>query len=132
MSHRLLFVCSVGQLKILLESTVNVNQHPRTQFILFLLCFMFYWAATATATPGFTNTILGLDKQCIKRRYSTSWGKHSEGQNTQTLVTTSRWTFLGVKLNLLDSWFLRLATLYWTFFALHFIALCILWHLWLH
>ena len=34
----------VGQLKILLMSPVNVDQHPRTQFILFLLCFMFYCA----------------------------------------------------------------------------------------
>lgn len=34
----------VGQLKIPLMSPVNVDQHPRTQFILFLLCFMFYCA----------------------------------------------------------------------------------------
>ena len=34
----------MGQLKIPLMSPVNVDQHPRTQFILFLLCFMFYCA----------------------------------------------------------------------------------------
>ena len=57
-----------GQLKILLMSLVNVNQHPKTQFILFLLYFMFYCAAHSI-------TIQMLDKQPQNDNYFSSNGK---------------------------------------------------------